>query len=678
MPHSDRRATLRQIGVVLDSRTGEPVPYAWVRDLTTDTRADGDSVGRFTLDLRGDPQLLVVEAGRVGYVDGRWDRVRPDRFTTLFLQQASLELKGISVNAFRMPVSQAKAGPVWILDREALQPRGRLTVADVLGGTPSLFSKDYGNLATVGLRGASAEQTLVLLDGVRLNSSQDNLADLSTIPLNRAGRIEVVRGGSSALYGTSSIGGLVSISTPDPEALTAMGAVGLGSQGKRYAQFRHGNWLNPFGYMVAGSVDRTDRTFRYRATSGETLTRLNSDAANAGAMLKLKYERSRHSTGLLVDYNHTARGAPGPTDRPTDSARTDDDRLIAHLGYAFQETDNARLEAKVFHHQFLRRYGNPDTFAWANDTHATAVSGLTVKQTAHLSNWASAAVGIDGGQERFRSTAIGTPLRLSGAGWAEARLKLWAFDLVPMVRRTADSALPPTETRALSPKIAVGYSGPAWLNAYASVGRSFRAPTFNELYWPTDPWTRGNPSLKPEWATSVDACVSARNRSLTGRLGVWHSALTDLIQWQVDSSSTWKPVNLDTATVTGAEVELGFLSKHVSVVGSTTYMLARSHGKDLIYRPRLNFAVSHALSWELVQVSWDVRHTGERFTDIDNTASLPAFLLFDVGATITPAFGRLATVVRGGVRNLFDKQYEIIKGYPLPGRNWYAELEVRL
>jgi iron complex outermembrane receptor protein len=159
---------------------------------------------------------------------------------------------------------------------------------------------------------------------------------------------------------------------------------------------------------------------------------------------------------------------------------------------------------------------------------------------------------------------------------------------------------------------------------------------------------------------------------------VWHSALTDLIQWQPDSLSVFRPVNLDTATITGAEVELGLVSKHVSVVGSTTYMLARSHDKDLIYRPRLNFTVSHALRWQLVQISWDVRHTGERFTDPDNTTLLPAFLLFDVGTAFTPTFGGLAAAVRGVVRNLFDRQYEVIKGYPLPGRNWYAELEVRL
>jgi vitamin B12 transporter len=173
--------------------------------------------------------------------------------------------------------------------------------------------------------------------------------------------------------------------------------------------------------------------------------------------------------------------------------------------------------------------------------------------------------------------------------------------------------------------------------------------------------------------------ASARYRSLlTGRLGLWHTFLTDLIQWQPDSAYVFKPVNLDTATITGGEIELGVSSRHVSVVGHVTYMGARSQGKDLIYRPRLNLAVSHQLRWELVQLNWDVRRTGERYTNPDNTDSLPGFLLFDVGLGLTPTLGRLTTALRGGIRNLFDRQYEVMKGYPIPGRNWYAELELRI
>jgi len=399
-----------------------------------------------------------------------------------------------------------------------------------------------------------------------------------------------------------------------------------------------------------------------------------------------------HRLSLLGDYNITRRGEPGPTSWPADSARMDDYRGIVHLGYDVQETDNARLESRVYHHQSWRHYWNPDTLSWVNDTHVTTVSGITAKQTTHLAGWGTAVVGLEGEREQFQSSAIGVPRRWTGSGWAEARLRWQSFDIVPMARfdwlsdsrQRPDSVLTRSNTRVVSPKLTLSYSGPAWLDLYASVGRSFRAPTFNELYWPEDPWTKGNPRLKPEWATSIDLGASARYESLlSGRLGLWHSSLTDLIQWQPDSAYVYSPVNLDTAAITGSELELSLSSTHAGVSGSATYMLARSHGMDLIYRPRLSFGVSPWAGWGIAKLGCDIRYTGLRYTTPDtlppNTAnSLPGYLLFDVGVSVNPTFGPVGGALRGGIRNLLDRQYEVMKDYPVPGRTWYAELELKL
>jgi outer membrane cobalamin receptor len=680
-----RAATLT--GVAMDALTRQPVPYATVSAPNLDRNTIADSAGWFRLELGPGLKSVTVAVSRVGYEERRWEKVDVSRPATLYLDPNPVRLEGITVSAFRSPTRLDQSGPVSIIERRNAPINGRLSVAELLWVSPSLATRDYGNLALIGVRGASAEQTLVLLDGVKLNSAQDNLFDLTTLPLAMAERIEVVRGNNSALYGANSIGGLVNIITPEPERLGVSGTTGTGSFGRRYLQVAHTNWSNPLGYVITGSTSRTGDRFAYRDTADSTRDRVNADISSQDVMAKGLFAQGPHRVSLLGEYNVTRRGEPGPTSWPADSARMEDYRGIAHLSYELKETDNARLESKLFHHQSWRHYWNPDTLSWVSDTHVTTVSGVMLKQTTHLARWATAIVGFEGGREQFQSTAVGAPLRLTGSGWAEARLKWLTLDIIPMARfdllneskPAPDSIVLHSNTRVLSPKLSLVYAGPQWLSLYASVGRSFRAPTFNERYWPADPWTRGNPQLRPEWATSVDLGASARYRSsLTGRLGFWHSSLTDLIQWQPDSAYVFKPVNLDTATITGAELELGALSRHISVVGHATYMVARSHGKDLIYRPRLNLAVSHQLSWRLVQLSWDVRETGKRYTNPDNTDSLPGFLLFDVGLGLTPTLGRLATALRGGVRNLFDKQYEVMKGYPVPGRNWYAELELRI
>jgi len=682
--------TLR--GVILDAETRQPVAYAAVNAPDQELSTTADSTGSFALEIPSGVRHVTVAVSRVGYAERCWVNVSVLKPGTFYLGPSPVNLDGISVSAFRTPSPLERSGPVSIIERRNVGANGRLSVAELLYASPSLMMKDYGNLATIGLRGANTEQTLILLDGVKLNSAQDNLCDLTTLPLTLAQRLEVVRGNNSALYGANSIGGLVNVITPEPDRFGAEATGGIGSFGKRYLTAEHSNWSAPLGYVVAASLNRTGDSFSYRATLDSVHERVNSDINSQDVMAKGIFAQGPHRASLLGEYNITRRGEPGPTSWPADSARMEDYRGIAHLSYDLQEADNARLESRLYHHQSWRHYWNPDTLSWANDTHVTTVSGITAKQTTHLTRWATAIVGLEGEREQFRSTAIGTPQRWTGSGWAETRLRWLAFDIVPMARfdwlndsrQQPDSTFTRSNARVINPKLSLSCSDPAWLNLYASVGRSFRAPTFNELYWPEDPWTKGNPQLKPEWATSVDVGASARCGSfLSGRLGLWHSFLTNLIQWQPDSAYVYKPVNLDTATITGGELELSLSSAHAGIDGSATYLLARSQGMDLIYRPRLSCTASPWAGWGPVRLTGNVSYTGQRYTTPDtlppNSAnSLPAHLLFDVGLSISPAFGRVETALRGGIRNLLDRQYEVMRGYPVPGRNWYAELELRL
>lgn len=693
-----RAATLT--GVVLDAETRQPVAYAAITapDLGLNTTAD--SAGAFALGIGPALKRVTVTVSRVGYEEKSWENVDVAHPATFYLRPSPVNLEGISVSAFRTPSPLERSGPVSIIDSAGAAARGRLNVADLLWMSPSVMLKDYGNLTTIGLRGADAEQTLILLDGVKLNSAQDNLFDLTTLPLTMAQRVEVVRGNNSALYGANSIGGVVNVITPEPDKFGAEATAGIGSFGKRYLQAAQSNWCEPcgsatvgtIGYVITGSLSRTGDRFTYRDTSDSVRERVNSDISSQDVMTKGVFAQGPHRVSLLGEYGITRRGEPGPTSWPADSARMEDYRGIVHLYYELQETDNSRLEARLYDHQSWRHYWNPDTLSWVNDTHATTVSGAMLKQTVHLARWASVIAGLEGECEQVRSSAIGTPLRRSGSGWVEPRLSWQSFDIVPMARfdwlndsrQGPDFTIARSNTRVISPKLTITHAGPPWLSLYASAGRSFRAPTFNELYWPEDPWTKGNPQLKPEWATSVDVGASARHGSfLSGRLGLWHSFLTDLIQWQPDSVYVYKPVNLDTATITGGELELGLSSAHAGIDGNATYMLARSHGMDLIYRPRLSLGATPWAGLGIAKLNCNIRYTDLRYTTPDTlppntTNSLPDFLLLDVGLAFSPTFGRRGVALRGGVRNLLDRRYEVMKDYPVPGRNWYAELELKL
>ncbi len=666
-------------GVVFDLYTRQPVSHA-VIEFSRGRLVYADSAGRFNLPPEGD--TIIVTVSRVGYAPQQV-RLVAGKETAVYLLPEVISLEGITVSAYRLPVRQSLSGPVTVIEGGELLPRGRTSVAEVLSFVPSTLVRDYANLATVSLRGASAEQTLVLFDGVPLNLAQDNLVEFASLPLVLARRVEVVRGAGSALYGANSIGGLINIIPPEADTLSARILAGVGSLGRWYTQFLHTNRWSRFGYVLAGNLVRSGPRFAYQDTGGVVRERVNSDLANSGILARVSFLRD---FSLLAEYNVSRRGVPGPVSWPSDSARLNDSRTVLHLSHRLRMSDKAWWETKLFHHRLGRHYWNPDSFSWSNDTHRTTVSGISGKQVVHISQPLVIAGGVDLIHNALASTAIGSPYLLTGAGWLEASFGVGWLEVRPMARLDLSSAGQGRDTvlarsghLVLSPKLSLASSPVSWLDLHASLGRSFRQPTFNEMYWPADQWTKGNPELRPEWATSIDFTSTVRLAPiLTCRLGSWYSHMTDLIQWQPDSNFVYMPVNLDTATIKGVEAEVETEFRYGGARATGTYMLARSAGKDLLYRPRLSLGLHGWAGWGPVRLLGGVRYTGRRYTNAANTDSLPGFLLLDLGGTVSPRMGLVRVALRFGVRNLFDRQYQVMKDYLVPGRTFYGELELEI
>jgi outer membrane cobalamin receptor len=240
------------------------------------------------------------------------------------------------------------------------------------------------------------------------------------------------------------------------------------------------------------------------------------------------------------------------------------------------------------------------------------------------------------------------------------------------------------------------------MDASVGLSRSFRAPTFNELFWPASQFTAGNPHLRPEASEAGDVGVGGgrvlqepglryRPRHSYGwRIGGFASRVTDLIQWQPDPGGTWRPVNVDSATIAGGEAMLDVNWTHFGFSGNAAYLLARSHQRDLPYRPRLSGRGSVWVALvrvgrgimgmpilsERARLTLTARGASARFADPANADTLPGYLLFDAEVSAAPRVRLVNLTVRAGCRNVLDRQYQSIKDYPVPGRTWYAEVEV--
>lgn len=685
-------------GQVFDATTRAPVPFAEVEVAPVGLKVIADSLGSFQVNTDGLDEKFTITVSRLGYETRVWEDVAVDKTTVFYLLPRAIPVSGVTSTASRLGALVAVAQPVAVIKNEPSRTRGFNDVGGVIGVDGGAQINDYGNLTTVMLRGASAEQTVVMLDGVRLNSSLNNIADLSLIPLMFAEEVEVMRGGASALYGANPIGGVVNIKTPEPKKCGARVGLGVGSLGRR-----NGSVVisvpGTVNFLFAGGLLQSKNRWSYRDASDSVRTRLNCDISRGDLLLKSQTRFwDRHYLSFSGVLGAADRGSPGPISFPSDSARLRDSRLMTILGYDLQESDNARLSCRFSHQRTWQNYFNPSIYFTANDTHQIYRTEVNLNQWFSPIRWFAGNIGLESFIEQAKSTKVGSPNRTTTALYLEVGISGGGLELKPAVRYDLlmskgglTGGVPVKRSYgAVSPKLALIVSRFYPMSFYLGVNRSFRAPTFNELWWPDDGWTAGNAGLAPEFGTGIDGGVgyemAGKGRL---RLGVYGTQFTNLIQWLPDSNFKFQPVNVASATVSGAELESDFGFGWFGFNLNATLQRCRTEGKVLPYRPLLSGKGGVWLAYlvnnepPVVKLLLSGRAVSNRFTNKDNTDTLPKFAIFDAEMVIDPI--RALTWKNNwhcqlalGCRNIFNQQYQEIKDYPLPGRNIYLEIDIGL
>lgn len=682
-------------GKVLDVTTGEPVLFAEVNVFPLDITVVTDSSGRF---LVRDDQLeetVTVSISRVGYATKVWENVPTDRAKVFYLLPRAIPVAGVTSIASRLGRKVFAAQPVSVVENEPNEPMGGIDLGGIINRAVGVQINDYGNLTTVMLRGANAEQTVVMLDGVRLNTALNNLADISLISPIFARSVELMRGGASALYGANPMGGVININSPKVEKSGGGVGFGVGSFGRRYGSAVV-SLPGTVNFLFAGGFVRAENQWSYRDPSDSLRIRNNNDLLRADGLLKCQTKFwDRHYLSLSGVLNSGNRGSPGPILFSSDSARLRDTRLLTILGYDFLESERARLSCRFSHQRTWQNYYNPEPYFTANDTHRVYQTGLNLNQWVGATDWLTGNLGIDYLLEQAKSTKVGGPSRVTNAVYAEAGISGEGWNLKPALRYDlmlskgmSDEGKISQSYGTFSPGVSFVVSRLYPLSFYLGASRSFRAPTFNELWWPNDGWTAGNPRLVPEFGIGIDGGIGFDLGGIGGvRLGVYRSQFTNLIQWLPDSSFFYQPKNVASAAVSGVELEAGGDFRWVGFNWHTTYQRCQAEGKDLPYRPRLLTGGEVWMGYltdekePVVKLSLKGRAVTRRYTNKENTDTLPGFGLLDAGVIFDPVrllakSGGWHSRVGFGCKNLLDLQYQEIKGYPLPGRNIYLEIDI--
>lgn len=611
----------------------------------------------------------------------------------------------IVVAANRAPVEADRVtASVTVLDKAAIDRAQDLSVADLLLRTPGVsLSRNggYGTSTSLRIRGAESDQTVVVIDGVKINdpSSPGGGYNFANLLIGDAARIEVLRGPQSILWGSQAIGGVVNIVTPLPTAALE-GSIDLegGSRETVSARAALGGTTGPLAWRVGAQTFTTDGISALKAgTERDGYTNQNVQARavltiapGISADLRGSYANGRNDfdgfSGDTPEYGLT-REFVGYAGLNIDLF---DARLRNRFGYGYTDTDRDNY--------------NPDqieqtqTFAALGRNHRLEYQG-----TLAVTKGVDAVFGVENEVSRFSTAssdfvppyALGTPAR----GRAELTSFYGQLNVSPLDGLTLNGGVRHDDhSRFGTQTLFAGGANwvlPTGTVLRASYSEGFKAPTLYQLFS-----EYGNQALNPERAKGWEA--GAEQRFMDGRFALGgtyferrsrdqivytgcNPGTTDSLCF-VPGSTTEQRFgyyqNVARAFARGVEaVARAQVGEHLSLDGNYSWVLSedrspgRTFGNWLPRRPRDTANVSATYTFaEAGSFGVAARFAGTSFDNASNATRLDGYTLVDLRGEL-PLSGNVRLFAR--VENLFDERYETIARYGTLGRSVYAGLRGR-
>jgi len=561
-----------------------------------------------------------------------------------------------------------------VITAEEIARSGAGSVADVLQRQRSIEitrNGPAGNATSVFLRGANANQVVVLIDGVRIGSSTLGTAAWNAVPLAAIDRIEVVYGPLSTLYGADAIGGVVQIFTRKGEgAPRATASVGIGSNGTRQADASiAGGTAGEHAVSYAFGAGYEDADGFSAARPGAYGYNPDKDGyrrRNANGRVSMAIAPGHEIGGqFLVSrlYNQYDNGdnfdAYGDSDLNT-YALFMTNQIMPNWRSTMQL---ARSEDKQFDLGGVEDWNTSqidtkqDEFSWQNDI---AIGQDTLQLLyAHRQEKVDASALVDNnGDDRKRIT------NSFAASYSARR----GNHLVDVSARQDRSIYGHKNTGAAG----YAYDFGNGLRANASVGTSFRAPTFNELYYPG----YGYPDNRPEKGRNREVGLRYDGNGYQVDATYFHNRLTDMLITATpcpDVRFAYCAYNVNKALLEGFSLAAATRFMGVDLRGSLDWQDPRDEttGKQLARRAKKHASFGADYTVGTLKTGAELVLSGERFDNASNTTRLGGYGLLNLHSTwqFNPDWSLLLRV-----NNVADKNYETARFYGTSGRTWFAAL----
>jgi vitamin B12 transporter len=552
----------------------------------------------------------------------------------------------------------ATLAPVSIVTRQDIEKYQATSLPDVLRRLPGITlsnSGGVGKATSVFLRGTNSSHVLVLVDGVKVGSATTGSVAFEDLPLDQVERIEVVRGPRSSLYGSEAIGGVIQIFTRkggkgfQPEV-----SVSAGSHNTQKANVNLAGGNATTWYNVNGGTEQTDG---FNATANNKEPDADGYARDSVSL------RTGHRFANGTEADVSLLQAQGNSDYDGSFGNQSDfvqqaisgklrhtigDKVVvtAQLGQAKDENDN--FKDGTFKSRF-------------NTTRATAAVQADVQVTPN----AAMTIGVDQQRDKVNSsTTYDVSSRDNTGVFANYQQQVGVTQFDVSARQDDNEQFGSHTTGG----VAVGRDLSNGMRVTAAYGTAFKAPTFNNLYYPNS----GDPTLQPETSQNVE-------------LGVSGKAASDKVRWSANAFSneidnlisypppTYAVSQTDKARIQGVELGAGTQVAGWDVNANLTMQKPENRsgadvGKNLINRPAQIVNVDIDRELGKFRVGATVHGESQRYTDSANTESkkLAGYSTLDVRADYRVSKD---WTVGAKIGNVFDKAYQTNNGYNQDGVN---------
>jgi vitamin B12 transporter len=585
-------------------------------------------------------------------------------------------LDTVFVTATRTPQRADELIPdTAVIGSEEIDRAGAGSVADLLRrqrGIEIVRNGGPGASTSVFLRGANSNQVVVLIDGVRIGSSTTGAASWNAIPLSSIDHIEIVYGPLSALYGADAIGGVVQIFTKKSEGVGSprfSASAGAGSYGaRRYDASVHGatGGQHSVSYALSGaredasgfsstrpgssSYNKDDDGYARNSVNGRLAVQLTHDV-EAGAQFLQSRLRAQYDSGASSYDTHNQQDIDSyaaflnarllPNWRSSLQAARSNDKLGSFTSMA--ASGASQIDTRQ------------DEFTWQNtlDLGGDTLQVLFGHRKEEVLSSASTSQALN----RSRITN-------SVASAYDLRRGSHLLDL--SLRR--DQSVYGGKTTGAA---GYGYEFSKDLRATASVGTSFRAPTYNELYYPG----YGLATNKPEQGRNAEAGVRYRFAGAELQANYYRNRLTDMIVTvnPCPSRTGSCAYNVNHALLEGLSMSAESRLRGLDVRASVDLQDPRDEttGKQLARRARRHASLAAAYAVGQLDLGAELQASGSRFDDAANANRLGGYGLLNLYTTwrFTPDWSLLLRL-----DNALDKRYELARNYGTAGRSWFAAL----